>query len=234
MKTISEIIQAIEEIYKLVPGSIVDKDRKKTVGEARKIAMYICRGYTRYSWEEIADAFHRDFSTIIFAYKTVKNDEYLSTKASIFAKKYIFMGDGMEINIALDMGVDLPKQGTSGSSGFDLAASGNYYMQSSSTVLVGTGVYVEIPEGFVGLVFERSSLHKSHLSLSNSVGVIDSDYRGEIKLAVRNNDEYDARTITHGQRLAQIVFMPAPVVRLVQKDTLTQTVRNNGGFGSTN
>ncbi len=233
MKAISEIIRTVEEVYKLVPGSIVDKDRKKTVGEARKIAMYISRGYTRYSWEEIADVFHRDFSTIIFAYKTVRNNSFLSEKASNLAKNYMFTGDGMEINIALDMGIDVPKQGTPGSSGFDLSASRDYYLGSGETKLISTGVYLEIPEGFVGLIFERSSLHRSELTLANNVGVVDSDYRGEVMLPIRNQMD-EQRYVSKGQRMAQIVFMPAPVIKLVQKEALSHTVRNNGGFGSTN
>jgi dUTP pyrophosphatase len=95
-----------------------------------------------------------------------------------------------------------------------------------------TGVALEIPPGFVGLLFPRSSVSKTCLSLANSVGVVDSGYRGEIMFKYRNtgepNDLYRS-----GDRIGQLMILPYPTVELIEVDELSTTERGKGGFGST-
>ncbi len=99
-------------------------------------------------------------------------------------------------------------------------------------VLVGTGISLAIPQGYVGLVFARSGLASRGITLSNSVGVIDSDYRGELKVALHNASNEDF-LIEHQQRLAQLAIMPVLQCQFVEKLSLPQTERGSGGFGST-
>lgn len=97
----------------------------------------------------------------------------------------------------------------------------------------GTGLAMEIPAGFVGLVFPRSSISKKDLSLANSVGVIDAQYRGEIKLRFRDSEVnflYDYYGV--GDRIGQIMIIPRPSVTFTQVQELGNTIRGNGGFGS--
>jgi len=94
----------------------------------------------------------------------------------------------------------------------------------------GTGIAVEIPEGYVGLVFPRSSICKTGMILSNSVGVIDSSYRGEIKFRFK----YVSGTASYevGDRVGQLIIIPYPVVEFEEVDELSETQRGSGGFGS--
>lgn len=124
----------------------------------------------------------------------------------------------------------VPIYAKEGDAGLDLTAvtkenTGKY-------VEYGTGLAIEIPEGFAGFIFPRSSITNKNLLLKNSVGVIDSGYRGEIKvrfhqLAVQDNYQ-------HGDKIAQLVIMPVPYIDLVEVQELGQTQRGVGGFGSTN
>ena len=95
-----------------------------------------------------------------------------------------------------------------------------------------TGVALEIPPGYVGLLFPRSSVSKTSMSLANSVGVVDSGYRGEIMLKYRliggTNSIY-----TSGDRVGQLMIIPHPKIELVEVDELSSTERGDGGFGST-
>ncbi len=115
--------------------------------------------------------------------------------------------------------------------GFDLVAVTNEYL-GGEQIEYGTGLAIEIPEGYMGLLFPRSSICKTRLSLANSVGVIDSQYRGEIKL-VFNEKFGDRKLYYHGERIAQLVILPYPHVKFIEVDDLTQTPRGTGGFGST-
>lgn len=96
--------------------------------------------------------------------------------------------------------------------------------------LVDTGVAVKIPESYAGFVFNRSSQGKQGISIPHSVGVIDSDYRGNIKVLLKNNSE-DVYTVSRGDRIAQLVIMPVLLVDFV--DAWNDTERGTGGFGST-
>lgn len=125
----------------------------------------------------------------------------------------------------------LPKYGTSGAAGMDLTATS--FTLGEGTVTYGTGLAVEIPEGYVGLLFPRSSIKNVPLSLSNSVGVIDSDYRGEIKVTFRVIPESPGELYTPGDRVCQLVLLKNPYVTVEEIDELSDTDRGEGGFGST-
>ena len=104
---------------------------------------------------------------------------------------------------------------------------------SGETVLVHTGLAVEIPAGFVGLVCARSGLAtKRGLAPANKVGVIDADYRGEVMVALHNHGA-EPQTIDHGERIAQLVLVPYLTAAYEQAEDLTDTDRGAGGFGST-
>lgn len=95
----------------------------------------------------------------------------------------------------------------------------------------GTGIAVEIPEGYLGLIFPRSSISKTGLMLSNAVGVIDSSYRGEIKLRFKYISGTDSYNV--GDRIAQLLILPYPIVEFEEVEQLNETQRGSGGFGST-
>lgn len=128
----------------------------------------------------------------------------------------------------------VPSLGSKFAAGADLysAESGDVVIQPCETKFIGTGIAMEIPEGYVGLVYARSGLAcKRGLAPANKVGVIDSDYRGEIKVALYNHGK-DAQTIESGERIAQIVITPYLNVCYEEADELSDTERGEGGFGS--
>ena len=129
----------------------------------------------------------------------------------------------------------LPVRGSAFAAGYDLCAciENPMLVAPHETVKIGTGISAAIPVGWFGAVFARSGLAIKHgIGLLNSVGVIDSDYRGEIKVGVINqiNEPY---TIEPGERIAQLVVMPVCPVDTVEVESLDETARGEGGFGST-
>ena len=129
----------------------------------------------------------------------------------------------------------IPTYGSEFSAGADLYALAEepITIAPHQTVLVHTGVAMEIPTGYVGLVFARSGLAtKRALAPANKVGVIDSDSRGEIMVALHNHSD-EAKTIENGERIAQIVLVPYLAAEFDEVDELSDTARGEGGFGST-
>lgn len=129
----------------------------------------------------------------------------------------------------------IPTYGSLGAAGADLYAltDSTATIEPGATVLIGTGIAMEIPQGYVGLVFARSGLStKQGLAPANKVGVIDSDYRGEIMVSLYNHSS-SPQTIADGERIAQLVITPFLKVEYNETDTLSDTVRGDGGFGST-
>ena len=131
--------------------------------------------------------------------------------------------------------VKMPFYATEGSAGFDLSA----YLDQSITLmpseraLIPTGLALQIPEGYAGLVYARSGLAiKSGITLSNCVGVIDSDYRGEVKVGLVNLSDKPF-TIHDGDRVAQLVLTPVVQAEIETTDEISETQRGDGGFGST-
>lgn len=142
----------------------------------------------------------------------------------------------MEIKIKrLNKRAKIPTFGTEFSAGADLYCAEEHEISvcSGQKCSIGTGISMEIPEGYVGLVFARSGLAcKNGLRLCNSVGVIDADYRGEIKVVLHNDSEY-VREIKPGERVAQMIVMPYPKVSFIEVEELSDTVRGESGFGGT-
>ena len=142
----------------------------------------------------------------------------------------------MEIKIKrLNERAKIPTFGTEFSAGADLYCAEEHETSvcSGQKCSIGTGISMEIPEGYVGLVFARSGLAcKNGLRLCNSVGVIDADYRGEIKVVLHNDSEY-VREIKPGERVAQMIIMPYPKVIFTEVEELSDTVRGELGFGGT-
>ena len=127
-----------------------------------------------------------------------------------------------------------PYQATDGSAGWDLTATSRELAQGKKAIY-GTGLSVEIPKGYVGLLFPRSSIHKKALRLSNSVGVIDSDYRGEIKAVFiwEGYWPHDCILYQPGDRICQLIILPVPTIEWEESEELTPTKRGEGGYGST-
>ena len=128
-----------------------------------------------------------------------------------------------------------PHYGSAAAAGADLYAvmDAPLTLSPGETALVHTGIAVEIPAGFVGLVCARSGLAtKRGLAPANKVGVIDADYRGEIMVALHNHGPMP-QTIDHGERIAQLVLVPYLTAAYQPADSLTDTERGAGGFGST-
>ena len=142
----------------------------------------------------------------------------------------------MEIKIKrLNERAKIPTFGTEFSAGADLYCAEEHEISvcSGQKCSIGTGISMEIPEGYVGLVFARSGLAcKNGLRLCNSVGVIDADYRGEIKVVLHNDSEY-VREIKPGERVAQMIVIPYPKVSFIEVEELSDTVRGKSGFGGT-
>ncbi len=141
-----------------------------------------------------------------------------------------------KINVKiLREGAKLPAYGSLFAAGADLYAAidDNIVIEPHSTILVPTGIAMEIPEGFGGFIFARSGLaSKRGLAPANKVGVIDSDYRGEIMVALHNHGNAPA-TVEKGERIAQLCIMAAPQFEFVLEESLSDTERGCGGFGST-
>lgn len=129
----------------------------------------------------------------------------------------------------------IPTIGSEYAAGYDLYSTETITIEPGTTEKIDSGIAMEIPNGYFGAVFARSGLAtKQGLRPANCVGVIDSDYRGSLIVAL-HNDSSTARTINVGDRIAQIVFLPYATVDFteVPYDTLTETNRGQGGFGST-
>ena len=143
-------------------------------------------------------------------------------KAEVFFKK-------------LDPRATTPTYGSEYAAGADLyaVADVDIAIASGATVLVHTGIAMEIPLGYVGLIYARSGLaSKRGLAPANKVGVIDADYRGELMVALHNHSSV-TQTVAHGERIAQLVIAPYLTAAFSETEELSDTVRGAGGFGST-
>lgn len=167
----------------------------------------------------------------------------------------------MQVKIKkLNEGAVIPSYAKRGDAGMDLIATSRYFDKYGNAVY-GTGLAMEIPEGYVGLIFPRSSVSKVDLSLCNCVGVVDSGYRGEVMLkftpaaafsflrdreaedsddfdcvflpSENRKDSTDAIVYEVGEKIGQIIIMPYPQIQFVEVNELSDSERGNGGFGST-
>jgi len=128
----------------------------------------------------------------------------------------------------------IPSYAKDGDAGMDLVAT-SIISNTSTQITYGIGLALEIPKGFVGLIFPRSSVRKTRLMLSNCVGVVDSGYRGELQATFNkiNNDSVSENDYKVGDRIAQIMIIPHPPIEFEEADELSDTERGEGGFGST-
>lgn len=134
----------------------------------------------------------------------------------------------------LDAAAQLPTQGSAQAAGWDLYALEETVVPKGASVMIPTGLACAIPEGWEGQIRCRSSLGKKGMILPNGVGTIDSDYRGELKVLATWIGEGNTFTVGKGERVAQMLFAPVPLVRIEEVDfsDLESTERGVGGFGS--
>jgi dUTP pyrophosphatase len=130
-------------------------------------------------------------------------------------------------------GENIPSYAKDGDAGLDLIATSIKVVDNKEFGYIeyGTGLQLEIPYGYVGLIYPRSSISNTGLILSNGVGVIDSGYRGEIK--VRFKYIKDTKTYSVGEKIAQLIIIPYPKIEFEKVDELSETDRGDNGFGST-
>ena len=127
----------------------------------------------------------------------------------------------------------LPSQAYDGDAGFDLVACEHATLQPGARAVVGTGIAVEIPEGYAGFVQPRSGLAARHgIGVVNSPGLVDSGYRGELRVVLLNTDRETTFSVEPGMRIAQLVLLPVPPVELNVVDELPESERGERGFGS--
>jgi dUTP pyrophosphatase len=126
----------------------------------------------------------------------------------------------------------IPAYAKDGDAGLDLVAT-EIVDNTTSQVTYGTGLAMEIPYGYVGLLFPRSSIKNHELELSNSVGVADSGYRGEIRAVFNKTNGPDSMKYNVGDRVVQLIILPYPKINFVLSDELSDSERGTGGYGST-
>lgn len=127
----------------------------------------------------------------------------------------------------------VPTRAYGGDAGLDLTACEQVVLEPGKRALVGTGLAVAIPDGYAGFVQPRSGLAaKSGITIVNTPGLVDSGYRGELKVILLNTDEHQTFVVEPGMRIAQLVVMPVPFIDPVEVDELPESERGVRGFGS--
>lgn len=142
---------------------------------------------------------------------------------------------GFEIPVKikkLDENAVIPSYSKDGDAGMDLTIT-REIENTTFSVSYGFGIAMEIPKGYVGLIFPRSSIRKYDLALTNCVGVVDSGYRGELQATFKKTNGIDSLKYKVGERGAQIIILPYPKIKMIESETLSNTDRGEGGFGST-
>ena len=133
----------------------------------------------------------------------------------------------------LDPAASLPDGAYPGDAGLDLASCERVTLAPGGRAVVGTGIAVAIPSGHAGLVVPRSGLAARHgISIVNAPGLIDAGYRGEVKVVLLNTDGDTSFTVEPGMRIAQLVVVPVPAIRVVEVSALAESTRGTAGFGS--
>lgn len=138
----------------------------------------------------------------------------------------------MRLNVILDKDAKLPIKAHTSDAGFDMFSRNDVVVKAKSFELFDTGVHIDIPEGYVGFLKSKSGLNCKHSIVSE--GVIDAGYTGSIVIKLYNHGEVDYE-VKKGDKISQIVFLPIPEIELniIDAESLNQTARGNGGFGST-
>ena len=138
----------------------------------------------------------------------------------------------MKIKLLSDKAM-IPYRGSEEAAGYDLYSIDSVDINPGECKLISTGIAIQLPSGYFGAIFPRSGTAvKRGLRLANCVGVIDSDYRGEIKVPLYN-DSQEVQPVEQGERIAQLIILPYATVSFEIVDELTDTIRGNGGFNST-
>ena len=134
----------------------------------------------------------------------------------------------------LDPAMPIPQRAHGGDAGVDLASTEDVRLEPGECVLVGTGIAIALPLGYMGLIHPRSGMAARHgLSIVNTPGTVDADYRGELKVCLINLDPRESIVISRGDRIAQLVIQKVELCDFVEVDELDATVRGAGGYGST-
>ncbi|MGF6882912.1 dUTP pyrophosphatase [Nocardia sp. GAS34] len=135
--------------------------------------------------------------------------------------------------LRLDPGIPVPARAHPGDAGVDLCTTEDVILEPGERVLVGTGIAVALPTGTVGLIHPRSGLAaKTGLSIVNTPGTVDAGYRGEIKVCLINHDPRAAITLRRGDRIAQLLVQRVELVEFAEVESLDETARGAGGYGS--
>lgn len=139
---------------------------------------------------------------------------------------------GNNIEVSLEKGAKMPERQNPGDAGYDFWATDVEYDEEETVYICSTGVRMSLPKGFVGIIAPRSSVYKKNLVLANDVGFIDSGYRGEIKfLFIPTSSAHDYYRV--GDRIGQMIIVPHMSYPLTEVESLDDTERGEGGFGST-
>jgi dUTP pyrophosphatase len=131
-------------------------------------------------------------------------------------------------------GAEPPTYAHPGDAGADLRAAESLVLEPGQRALVGTGISIALPDGYVAFVVPRSGLATKHgITIVNSPGTVDAGYRGELKVTLLNTDQHNAFTINQGDRIAQLIIQQVSRAKFIQVETLPGSERGEGGFGST-
>lgn len=134
----------------------------------------------------------------------------------------------------LDSDLPLPQRAHRGDAGVDLHAREDLLLAPGERALMPTGIAISMPVGYVGLIHPRSGLAAKHgISVVNTPGTIDADYRGEIKVCLINHDPHESFQVSRGMRIAQLLIQAVELVDFIEVEELDETVRGSGGYGST-
>lgn len=156
-----------------------------------------------------------------------------STPEQNATPKQSTVGEGLMVKVKkLDKTAVVPSYSKVGDAGMDLTIT-KEIENTTFSVSYGFGIAMEIPKGYVGLIFPRSSVRNQDLILSNCVGVIDSGYRGELQATFKKTQGLDSIKYKVGERGAQIIILPYPTIYMTEVPELSDTERGTGGFGST-
>ena len=142
--------------------------------------------------------------------------------------------DNVHVSIKiLSRDAQIPHMAYNGDAGVDLRSIERIVLEPQERAMVATGLAIALPEGYAGFVLPRSGLAAKHgISIVNAPGLIDSNYRGELKVILLNTDPDKSFTIEIGDRIAQLIVMPVPTINFEQVEELTESQRGESGFGS--
>lgn len=141
------------------------------------------------------------------------------------------MTDSVDVPI---IAAEAPVYAHPGDAGADLTAAEAVRLEPGERALVGTGVRIALPDGYLAFIVPRSGLAAKHgITIVNAPGTVDAGYRGEIKVSLLNTDSREAFDVAVGDRIAQMIVLPVPRATFIPVDELPESVRGEGGFGST-